>query len=78
MSDSELKRSLRRGVAVLLLPVSLLLVQVQLLARNLPGVVESSLPGLSRAFGIVLFAVASLYLVLSVLRQVSAAADTPF
>jgi hypothetical protein len=78
MSESELTRSLRRGVAVLLLPLSLLLVQVQTLARNLPGVVESSLPGLSRAFGVVLFAVAAIYLVFSVLRQVAAAADTPF
>jgi hypothetical protein len=75
---SSLKRSLHRGVAVLLLPLGLLLIQAAVIARNLSGVVESPVPGLSRAVGGVLLAGAALYLVVSGLRQLYVAADTPF
>ena len=70
MSESETRRSLRRGVALLLIPLSG--------ASDLPVFVESALPGISRALGIVVFVAAVLYLVGSVARQVHAAADTPF
>ena len=70
MSASEVRRSLRRGVALLLLPLSG--------ATRLPAVVESTLPGIADALGVLLFAVAVLYLVISGVRQLSAAADTPF
>ena len=72
-SASELKRSLRRSVAVLLVPTCLLLVQVDLAAG-----VPPALPGVSRAVGAVLLVVAVAYLVVSAARQVAAAADTPF
>ncbi|AEM55953.1 hypothetical protein HISP_01720 [Haloarcula hispanica N601] len=75
---SSLKRSLHRSVAVLLLPLGLLLIQAEVITRNLSGVVESPVPGLSRAVGIALFTGATLYLVASGLRQLAAAADTPF
>jgi len=78
MSAPELRRTVRRGVAVLLVPLGLLLVQVELLADHLHGVVDSPLPGLSWLVGVVLLAVATLYLVASGLRQLRAAADTPF
>ncbi|WP_435064785.1 hypothetical protein [Halobaculum sp. EA56] len=78
MTGSEPERSVRRGVAVLLVPLSLLLLQVQVVTGNLAGVVESPLPGISRAVGVVLLVAAGLYLVVSVGRQVAAAADTPF
>ncbi|MDQ2070994.1 hypothetical protein RBH20_00440 [Haloarcula sp. H-GB4] len=45
---SSLKRSLHRSVAVLLLPLGLLLIQAEVITRNLSGVVESPVPGLSR------------------------------
>ena len=70
MSDSEVRRSLRRGVALLLLPLSG--------AASLPAIVESTLPGIADALGVLLFTVAVLYLVSSGVRQLSAAADTPF
>ncbi|WP_242493409.1 hypothetical protein [Haloarcula hispanica] len=38
---SSLKRSLHRSVAVLLLPLGLLLIQAEVITRNLSGVVES-------------------------------------
>jgi hypothetical protein len=66
---SEPTRSLRRGVALLLVPLSG--------ATSLPGAVESALPGVSDVLGIVLFAAAVAYLAVSVGRQVAAAADTP-
>jgi hypothetical protein len=69
MSETVSKRSLRRGVAVLLVPLSG--------ATTLPGVVESALPGVSDVLGIALFLAAVAYLVASVGRQVAAAADTP-
>ena len=75
---STLKRSLHRGVAVLLLPLGLLLIQAAVITRNLSGVVESPVPGLSRAVGVTLLVGAALYLVVSGLRQLYAAADTPF
>jgi dUTPase len=78
MSESELRRSLRRGVAVLLVPQSLLLVQVRVVTENLPGVVDSALPGLSRVVGLACLALAVSYLLASVARQVNAAADWPF
>ena len=67
---SSLKRSLHRSVAVLLLPLGPLLIQA--------GVVESPVSGLSRAVGIAFLTGAALYLVASGLRQLAAAADTPF
>ena len=70
MSETNLKRSLYRSVAVLLIPISG--------SSTLPAVVESALPGISSVVGIVLFVGAVLYLVGSTTRQVSAAADTPF
>ena len=66
---SETIRSLRRGVAVLLVPLSG--------ATALPELVESALPGVSDALGAALFVAAVAYLVGSVARQVAAAADTP-
>jgi hypothetical protein len=75
MSESELKRTVHRGVAVVLLPLSLLLVQM---ANVTSGAVDSSLPGVSRAVGLAVFAVAALYLAVSGSRQLAAAADTPF
>ncbi|MFW6317587.1 MAG: hypothetical protein ACOC06_03855 [Halorubrum sp.] len=69
MAAQTLHRSLRRGIAVLLLPLSG--------ATTLPAFVESALPGVSDVFGIVLFVGAIAYLVASVGRQVAAAADTP-
>ncbi len=42
---SSLKRSLHRSVAVLLLPLGLLLIQAEVITRNLSGVVESPVPG---------------------------------
>jgi len=78
MSRSELRRTVRRGVAVLLVPLALLLLQVELLADHLHGVVDSPLPGLSWLVGVVLLAAATLYLLGSGLQQLRAAADTPF
>lgn len=69
MSETTSKRSLRRAVAVLLVPLSG--------ATTLPEFVESALPGVSDAVGSLLFVVAVCYLVGSVGRQVAAAADTP-
>ena len=69
MPERSVKRSLRRGVAVLLLPLSGV--------TSLPGAVESALPGVSDVLGLVLFAAAVTYLVVSVGREVAAAADTP-
>ncbi|TKX81405.1 hypothetical protein [Halorubrum sp. SD626R] len=69
MSEPSQKRSLRRGVAVLLVPLSG--------ATTLPGFVESALPGVSNALGAALFVTAVTYLVASLGRQVAAAADTP-
>jgi hypothetical protein len=69
MSEPSQKRSLRRGVAVLLVPLSG--------ATTLPGFVESALPGVSNALGAALFVAAVTYLVASLGRQVAAAADTP-
>lgn len=69
MSETTSERSLRRGVAVLLVPLSG--------ATTLPGFVESALPGVSDVLGAALFVVAVAYLVGSVGRQVAAAADTP-
>jgi hypothetical protein len=66
---SETIRSLRRGVALLLLPLSG--------STALPRFVESALPGVSDALGAALFVVAVAYLVGSAGRQVAAAADTP-
>ncbi|TKX83402.1 hypothetical protein EXE43_24440 [Halorubrum sp. SS5] len=68
MSDQT--RSLRRGVALLLIPLSG--------ATTLPAFVEAALPGLSDAVGAALFVAALAYLVGSLGRQVAAAADTPF
>ncbi|QKG93451.1 hypothetical protein HPS36_11455 [Halorubrum salinarum] len=68
MSDQT--RSLRRGVALLLIPLSG--------ATTLPAFVETALPGLSDAVGAVLFVAALAYLVGSLGGQVAAAADTPF
>ncbi|MFD1599092.1 hypothetical protein [Halobellus rarus] len=78
MTDSDLRRSVRRSAAVLLVPLSLLLIQIEVVTRNLPGVVESSLPGISRGIGLVLLIVALLYLLVSGARQLYRAADTPF
>lgn len=69
MSEMISKRSLRRGVAVLLVPLSG--------ATTLPEFVESALPGASDVLGIALFVAAVAYLVTSVGRQVTAASDTP-
>jgi len=69
MSEAVPKRSLRRGVALLLIPLSG--------STALPGFVESSLPGVSDVLGVALFVAAVAYLVVSVGRQVGAAADTP-
>jgi hypothetical protein len=69
MPEPSANRSLRRGVAVLLVPLSG--------ATTLPRFVESALPGASDVVGIVLFVAAVTYLVASVGRQVAAAADTP-
>lgn len=69
MADRSVKRSLRRGVAVLLVPLSG--------ATTLPAFVESALPGVSAVAGVVCFAAALTYLVGSFGRQVAAAADTP-
>jgi|AntRauTorcE11897_2_1112592.scaffolds.fasta_scaffold00067_8 hypothetical protein len=69
MSETTPKRSLRRGVALLLVPLSG--------ATTLPEFVESALPGISSALGAALFVVAVLYLLGSVGRQVAAAADSP-
>ncbi|MFW6000345.1 MAG: hypothetical protein ACOCPY_02695 [Halorubrum sp.] len=69
MAAQTLHRSLRRGIAVLLLPLSG--------ATTLPAFVESALPGVSNVLGIVLFVGAIAYLVASVGRQIAAAADTP-
>ena len=66
---SETTRSLRRGVALLLIPLSGV--------ASLPGFVETALPGVSDVVGTVLFAAAVAYLIASVGRQVAAAADTP-
>ena len=68
MSEPSQKRSLRRGVAVLLVPLSG--------ATTLPGFVESALPGVSNALGAALFVAAVTYLVASLGRQVAAATDT--
>jgi hypothetical protein len=70
---AEPKRTLRRGVAVLLIPTCLLLVQAEFV-----GSVPSGLPGASRAVGAALLVVAVAYLVVSAARQVAVAADTPF
>ena len=78
MPKTDLKRTLRRSVAILLLPLSLLLIQMEIITRNLSAAVESSVPGFSRVIGLVLFTVAISYLVISGLWQLSAAADTPF
>ena len=69
MAEPSVKQSLRRGVAVLLVPLSG--------ATALPEFVESALPGVSNALGATLFVIAVGYLVSSVGRQVAAAADTP-
>ncbi|MGQ3328159.1 MULTISPECIES: hypothetical protein [Halorubrum] len=65
---SETTRSLRRGVALLLVPLSG--------ATALPEFVEPALPGLSDLLGSALFVAAVCYLAGSVGRQVAAAADT--
>ncbi|MGB9930197.1 hypothetical protein [Haloarcula amylolytica] len=78
MSESALQRSLHRGVAMLLVPLGLLLIQIAVVTRNLSGVVESPLPGISRTVGTVVVVGAGLYLLASVARQVYRAADTPF
>ena len=69
MSETTPERSLRRGVAVLLVPLSG--------ATTLPQFVESALPGVSDVLGVALFVVAVLYLLGSAGRQIAAAADTP-
>ena len=69
MSETTPKRSLRRGVARVIVPLSG--------ATTLPGFVESALPGVSNALGVALFVAAVLYLLGSVGRQVAAAADAP-
>ncbi|OYR38211.1 hypothetical protein DJ82_13200 [Halorubrum sp. Ib24] len=69
MSETTLERSLRRGVAVLLVPLSG--------ATTLPEFVESALPGISNVLGAALFVAAVAYLVVSVGGQVVSAADTP-
>ena len=69
MSEAVPKRSLRRSVALLLIPLSG--------STTLPGFVESALPGVSGVLGVALFVAAVCYLVASVGRQVAAAADTP-
>ncbi|WP_049986917.1 hypothetical protein [Halobellus rufus] len=69
MSETDLKRSVRRGVALLLIPLS---------SSGLPEFVESALPGASAAFGLVAFSAALAYLLWSGLWQLSRAADTPF
>ncbi|WP_297886587.1 hypothetical protein [uncultured Halorubrum sp.] len=66
---TETTRSLRRGVALILVPLSG--------ATTLPAFVESALPGVSDAVGVALFVAAVAYLVASVGRQVAVAADTP-
>lgn len=71
MADTEIRRSVRRGVALLLVPVSLLLVQQT-------GDASGWLPDVSLAVGVVLLGLATLYLVASGLRQLSGAANTPF
>jgi hypothetical protein len=76
MPDSDLRRSIRRGVAVLLVPLSLLLVQVQVVVVDHLGD-GSPLPGVSRAVGYVCLTVAGLYLLGSAARQLNAAADWP-
>ncbi|GCF13416.1 hypothetical protein Harman_13510 [Haloarcula mannanilytica] len=63
---------------MLLVPLGLLLIQIEVVTRNLSGVVESPLPGVSRAVGTVVVVGAGLYLLASVARQVYEAADTPF
>jgi hypothetical protein len=74
-SERETRRTLRRGVALLLVPLCLLLLQVPV-PRTRTGGVEPTLPALSVAVGGVLLAVA--YLAVSLGRQVASAADTPF
>lgn len=69
MSETALKRSIRRGVALLLIPLS---------TNGLPEFVESALPGISQAFSVVAFAAAVLYLLGSGVWQLTTAADTPF
>ncbi|OYR46068.1 hypothetical protein [Halorubrum sp. Hd13] len=69
MSETTLERSLRRGVAVLLVPLSG--------ATTLPEFVEAALPGISNVLGAALFVAAVAYLVVSVGGQVVSAADTP-
>ncbi|MEZ3163087.1 hypothetical protein ABNG03_01095 [Halorubrum sp. RMP-47] len=66
---AEPTRSLRRGVALILVPLSG--------ATTLPAFVESALPGVSDVVGVALFIAAVAYLIASVGRQVAAAADTP-
>ncbi|MDZ5810345.1 hypothetical protein U4E84_03125 [Halorubrum sp. AD140] len=69
MAAQTLHRSLRRGIALLLLPLSG--------ATTLPEFVESALPGVSDVVGVALFVAAVAYLVGSLGREVAAAADTP-
>ncbi|WP_336021834.1 hypothetical protein [Halobellus salinisoli] len=69
MSETALKRSIRRGIALLLIPLS---------SIGFPEFVEATLPGISQAFSVVAFAAAVLYLLGSVVWQLSTAADTPF
>ena len=66
---SETTRSLHRGVALLLIPLSG--------TTSLPEFVESALPGVSDVLGVALFVAAAAYLIGSLGRQVAEAADTP-
>jgi len=78
VSEAERRRTVRRGVAVVSLALSLLLLQVPVVTDALPGVVESPLPGVARVAGGVLLVAAALYLAGSVGRQIARAADTLF
>jgi hypothetical protein len=77
VTERETRRSLRRGVALLLVPLCLLLLQLPV-TRTRTGGVEPTLPALSVAVGSVLLVVAVAYLAVSLGRQVASAADTPF
>ena len=74
MTDAALQRTVRRGVALLSIQLSVLLLR----SGEPAAVPESRLPGAAWVVGVVALVAAALYLLASGARQLSAAADTPF
>ena len=74
MTDTALQRTVRRGVALLSIQLSVLLLR----SGEPVAVPEGRLPGAAWTVGVAALVAAALYLLASGGRQVFRAADTPF